>query len=166
MINKFLPLQTFKNVVKNSPLTALDLIIFNDENKILLGKRNNAPAKDYYFVPGGRIFKEESLSEALERISYKEICVKFKKSRAKFIGLYEHFYNDNIFNDPNISTHYIVIAVMIKLLSSEKIMPDEQNENFIFMTKKELLNSNKVHKYTKNYFCKKPSNLFLGNSLF
>ncbi len=39
--------ETFKIVVKNTPLFAIDLVVINSKQQILLGKRVNAPAKDY-----------------------------------------------------------------------------------------------------------------------
>ena len=41
-------------------MITIDLCITNNE-KILLGKRNNPPAKNFYFVPGGRIRNQNLL---------------------------------------------------------------------------------------------------------
>lgn len=49
----------FKTIVDNTPLISIDLIIYNAKSEVLLGKRNNPPAKAHYFVPGGRIYKNE-----------------------------------------------------------------------------------------------------------
>ena len=59
----FLTDKEFENVIKKTPMIAIDLCI-TDENKILLGKRINPPAKNYYFVPGGRIRKSETIKNA------------------------------------------------------------------------------------------------------
>ena len=56
-------------IIKATPLVSIDLIIRNPSHKILLGKRINRPAKDYWFVPGGRIIKNETIAHALKRIS-------------------------------------------------------------------------------------------------
>ena len=48
----YLSRNQFSNIVRKTPLIAIDLCILRDR-KILLGKRLNAPAKDFYFVPGG-----------------------------------------------------------------------------------------------------------------
>jgi colanic acid biosynthesis protein WcaH len=48
----------FKTIVEHTPLISIDLIVYNDESDVLLGKRVNPPAQNYYFVPRGRIYKE------------------------------------------------------------------------------------------------------------
>ena len=50
---------TFSTVIQNTPLISIDLIVENKKGQILLGKRVNEPALGYWFVPGGRIFKDE-----------------------------------------------------------------------------------------------------------
>ena len=54
----FLSKTDFSFIVKNTPLISIDFCILKGK-KILLGKRLNSPAKDFYFVPGGRIRKGE-----------------------------------------------------------------------------------------------------------
>ncbi len=41
-------------VIKNAPLVSIDIIVKNKDGKILLGFRNNEPAKNTWFIPGGR----------------------------------------------------------------------------------------------------------------
>ncbi|TOB15241.1 NUDIX domain-containing protein, partial [Vibrio parahaemolyticus] len=52
--------QTFKLVVASTPLVSIDLIIRNSKRQILLGQRTNRPAQGFWFVPGGRICKDET----------------------------------------------------------------------------------------------------------
>ena len=139
----------FTEVIKNTPLISIDLIIENREGKILLGKRVNQPAKDYWFVPGGRIFKDETLQNAFSRTVYEELGVKMEKKEAQFQGVYEHFYNDNVFND-DFSTHYIGLAHRIKL--EDIVKTNDQHGEYRWFEKDELLKSENVHKYTKDYF--------------
>ena len=75
-----LPLDTFKTVIKSTPLISLDLIVKNSEDKILLGKRLNRPAKNYCFVPGSRVLKDESLIIAFQM---------FIDNQDKFIGQFK-----------------------------------------------------------------------------
>ena len=55
-------------VVAKAPLVSLDLIIENSSGKILVGMRNNEPARGFFFIPGGRILKNERVADAFERI--------------------------------------------------------------------------------------------------
>ena len=96
--------EIFRCVVKNTPLISIDFII-KKENKILLGKRINPPAKGYYFTIGGRIFKNETIENAKKRILKEELNLSLTPYplSLNFIGTFEHFYEDSIFGD-DIST--------------------------------------------------------------
>jgi len=48
----FLEKSVFTTVIDSTPLVSIDLVIENTDGKILLGYRNNRPAKGYWFVPG------------------------------------------------------------------------------------------------------------------
>ena len=65
----FLNIQEWKSGVKNLPIIAIDFVIKNEKLEVLMGRRINNPARNFYFVPGGRIFKNEKISNAFERIS-------------------------------------------------------------------------------------------------
>ena len=142
--------EIFKCIIKNTPLVAIDLIIRNQEGKILLGLRKNRPAKGYYFVPGGRIFKNETLDEAFRNISKNEIGVELERKQARFLGVYEHIYEDNFFGD-EFGTHYIVLAHIIDI-DFELELPDDQHSDYIWLSPEEILKDERVHQYTKNYF--------------
>ncbi|EIB9633284.1 GDP-mannose mannosyl hydrolase, partial [Escherichia coli] len=49
----FLDDNAFKNIIRNTPLISIDLIIQNEKDEYLVGKRNNRPARGFWFVPGG-----------------------------------------------------------------------------------------------------------------
>lgn len=148
----FLDKDTFSSVIQNAPLISIDLVVKNSEDKILLGQRVNKPAKNSWFVPGGRIYKDEKVEDAFQRITKDEIGKAFDISNAKFKGIYQHFYDDNVFND-NFSTHYIVLG--FELVIKEELSLDTiQHEKYKWFTQKELLNNQNVYLYVKDYFKK------------
>jgi colanic acid biosynthesis protein WcaH len=53
---KWLSSDQFKNAGDLLPLVSINLCVICGEN-ILLGNRNNRPAKNWLFIPGGRIKK-------------------------------------------------------------------------------------------------------------
>ena len=61
----FLRHEDFATVVRSTPLISIDLIVENAHGEFLLGKRLNRPAQGYWFVPGGRVQKDEPLRAAL-----------------------------------------------------------------------------------------------------
>ena len=79
-----LPIDRFRNVVRDAVLVSLDLLIVNDKAEVLVGRRQNPPAKDWLFVPGGRVYKEERLTDALQRISVSETGVDLSQAGGAF----------------------------------------------------------------------------------
>ncbi len=144
-----LPLDTFKTIIKSTPLVSIDLIVRNSENKVLLGKRLNRPAQGYWFVPGGRILKDESVTAAFNRLIKIELGL--SKAAPNFKGLYQHFYSDN-FSDADFSTHYIVLAFEFIVDEDISSLPFEQHSSYRWFTEDELKNSPKTHTHTKWYF--------------
>ena len=147
---KFLDNDTFSTVIASTPLISIDLIVKNSQGKFLLGKRLNKPAYGSWFVPGGRIYKDETIEEAFKRITQDELGTVFCKKDAKFLGIYEHFYDDNVFND-HFSTHYIVMAFEIEL-QDDQVHCNSQHSSYKWFDREELLNDENVYKYTKDYF--------------
>ncbi|MDY0121159.1 MAG: GDP-mannose mannosyl hydrolase [Sulfurimonas sp.] len=141
--------EIFIEIIKNTPLISVDLITKNDEGKVLLGKRVNEPARNFWFVPGGRIFKDESLDDAFSRICQSELGVSFTREKTDFYGLYEHFYTNNVFNN-DFSTHYVVLAYKVYL--NNVLQVNDQHEAYQWFEVDELLDRDDVHPYTKNYF--------------
>ena len=152
----FLTDKEFENVIKKTPMIAIDLCI-TDENKILLGKRINPPAKNYYFVPGGRIRKSETIGLALERILYAETGRKIiNKYIIRPLGVFEHFYKDNFKGNSDFDSHYVVLAyhIPIKALSEiDKNFKDVQHEENKWFRITETSFEN-IHKYSVAYFDK------------
>lgn len=140
----------FKTVVENTPLVSIDFIISDGSGNYLLGKRQNEPAKGFWFTLGGRIYKNESISEAMKRLSQQEFNLELTPNTVKFVGIYEHFYN-NSFVDVTISTHYIVLGYRIDLRCDLEL-PMEQHSEYRYFTREEILEHDDVHTYTKDYF--------------
>jgi len=140
--------KTFKTVIDSTPLISIDLLVKKD-NKILLGKRINKPAQGYFFSTGGRVYKNESIKDAMSRLAQTELNIELK-SIPKFLGVFEHFYDDGIYKD--ISTHYINLAYELNVNGEILNLPNEQHNEYQWFSIKELLESKQVHDYTKDYF--------------
>ena len=136
----------FKCIVENTPLVSIDFLI-KKENKYLLGKRVNEPAKGYFFTIGGRIFKNETIKEAQKRILKEELNLDIDRE-FQFLGVFEHFYKTSIFGD-SISTHYINLAFLLNLPFEIRELPKVQHNEYKYFTKDEILDSDEVHEYVK-----------------
>jgi colanic acid biosynthesis protein WcaH len=139
-------------VVRLAPLIAIDLIIRNARNEILLGLRNNEPAKGFYFVPGGMILKNERLHEAFVRLLKNETNYSASIGEARLRGAYEHFYANNRFGEAGYGTHYVVLAYELKLDDIRPLKADAQHREFRWWAEPELLASDQVHENAKAYF--------------
>jgi colanic acid biosynthesis protein WcaH len=139
-------------VVRLAPLISIDLILRNSQSDVLLGLRKNEPAKDFYFVPGGRIWKGERLRDAFTRILKSETnCIgNFDDARA--LGVYEHFYATNRFGESGYGTHYVVLAYALSLDDISALKADVQHSGFRWWNERALLASKHVHENTKAYF--------------
>lgn len=145
-----LPLMEFSQVIRNSPLISIDLVVTDGNGRYLLGKRSNRPAKGYWFVPGGRILKDETIATAFNRLTEEELGICFSESDAKFIGVFEHFYDDN-FSGTDFTTHYVVLGYMLVADINIENMPRTQHAQYKWFSKESLLNSESVHAHTKWY---------------
>ena len=138
--------QIFKTVVDSAPLISIDILI-KKGNKILLGKRINKPAQGYFFSIGGRINKNETIDNAMARVALNELNIDLK-STPEFIGVFEHFYDDSLYE--NVSTHYVILAYEYEVEGVPNL-PTEQHSEHQWFSVEELLNSDQVHHYVKDY---------------
>lgn len=143
--------KTFETVVKHTPLVSIDLIVRNPSGQVLLGKRINRPAQGYWFVPGGRIDKDERFADAFARLTRDELNRQFSIEQAQFLGPYEHFYPDN-FSGKTFSTHYVVLTYELDLDLNLDSLPDEQHNDYRWFDVPALVASDAVHQHTKDYF--------------
>ncbi|EHD1214144.1 GDP-mannose mannosyl hydrolase, partial [Escherichia coli] len=150
-LTMFLPDEEFKKIIQGSPLISIDLLVRNEYNEYLLGKRLNEPAKNYWFVPGGRIQKNETISQAIDRISVNELSIHLKLEQGRFHGVWQHFYHNNFFND-EFTTHYIVLAYIFNAERESIHPPQTQHQRFRWLRKEEILIDSTVHKYSASYF--------------
>ncbi len=86
-------------VVESNPLVSIDLPVQSEQGEYLLGVRKNRPAQGHWFVPGGRVQKNETLDAAFRRLTSQELGIEPERSTATFKGVYQHFYPDSIFGE-------------------------------------------------------------------
>ena len=147
----FLEQDVFVKVIDSTPLISIDLIIENTKGKYLLGLRTNKPAQGYWFVPGGRVLKNETLDNAFIRLAKEELGIDCSRNNAQHLGVYEHFYEDCVFDD-KISTHYVVLGYKILEDINIEKLPQSQHQKYVWLTKEELLAHSNVHLHSKWYF--------------
>jgi colanic acid biosynthesis protein WcaH len=153
LVPAFLSHDDLRKVVRLAPLVAIDFIIRNRRGEVLLGLRNNEPARGFYFVPGGMVLKDEPLAGAFARLLKTETGhAATTIGDARFLGVYEHFYANNRFGEDGYGTHYVVLGYELKLDDLSAIKADAQHSELRWWSEAELLASPQVHDNAKAYF--------------
>lgn len=150
--------ETFLTVVASTPFVSIDLVVRNENEQVLLGYRRNRPAQDCWFVPGGRIRKNERTQDALARIAQNELGI--AAANGTLLGVFDHFYDDNFYGEPGIGTHYVVCAYQFHVDSGVRLVQDDQHAQLRWWDQAVLLASPDVHPNTKLYFRDVPDNGF------
>ncbi|MFL1416310.1 GDP-mannose mannosyl hydrolase [Pseudomonas fildesensis] len=151
----WLDLPTFNTVMASTPLVAIDLVVMKPGGETLLGLRVNRPAYGFWFVPGGRIRKNETLDNAFRRLTREELGRTFERASARLLGVFEHFYDDSVFANAGAGpdTHYVVLAYCLTVTLDDALQPPtEQHHHYRWWSLDELRFSERVHANTRAYF--------------
>ena len=140
-------------LVRGLPLVSVDLVLVRGGTEILLGLRTNRPAQGSWFVPGGRILKDEPRADALKRVAARELGIaNIAGLKPLLLGVFEHFYPDCFAGDIGVSTHYVVIAHRIDVpLGFEVPGCDNQHAELRWWPIAEAAANTDVHRYTRDY---------------
>lgn len=143
----------FRVVLSATPLVSIDLLIVNHDKKVLVGLRKNRPAQDFWFVPGGRILKGESISVAFQRLTHTELGQTFTLEQSYLLGAFDHFYTDSVYGTEP-STHYVALGYKLHVTELNNL-PSQQHTCYRWLCIPELLADPTVHQNTKAYFTTK-----------
>lgn len=78
----------YLQILEHMPILCVDLVLVH-QGKVLLTYRTQEPAKDQWWIQGGRVLKNERLTEAVQRLAKREIGIPVHILRQ--IGTYEFF---------------------------------------------------------------------------
>ncbi len=154
-MEKRLDEKTFAMLVAAAPLVSIDLLVTDQNGRLLVGKRVNEPAKGSLFVPGGRIEKHYgTLGVALTEIARDELGIEHDLiwDDARLVGVFMHRYDTNALGIANLSTHYIALAY--RLRETEDIELDKkrysnQHSDYAWLDEDNIPDG--VHPYTLDY---------------
>lgn len=144
--------EIFKTVIEATPLISIDFVIKNQSGECLLGLRKNAPAEGYWFNLGGRIFKNETIEKAQDRVFQEETGLQLNRDTLKFLGVFNHIYQDNLYLIPGFGTHYVCLAYEVTLNSFNLPKTTIQHLEYRWLDVNTLLLSDDVHENTKTCF--------------
>lgn len=148
----FLATELFASVVAHTPSAAIDLIVTDSQGAVLLGLRNNAPAQGFWFVPGGRIRKNETINTAFMRIAENELGCAIRIAQSRFVGVFEHFYDVNFAGATGAGTHYVVLAYHLQTEHRLFALPRQQHSQYTWLQADQAMRHPLIHPYTQAYF--------------
>jgi 8-oxo-dGTP diphosphatase len=102
----------------NLPRIGSALLVRDEVNRILLGKRNKDPQRGSWVIPGGKIHAFESIAEAAAR--------ELQEETGLVVEVGDHFNVYEIINPPN--EHRIVIYSWGKVVGGEAKASDDISE--------------------------------------
>lgn len=123
----WIPVDEWASIVRNVPIPSVDLVVIHN-NGIVLAKRTNEPAKGEWFVPGGRILKNEAMEEAVHRIAEQELGVSVEI--IENLGAFDHFYD--VSDIDGTSKHYVAHGYVVKTQEVELSTDDQHSELKVF----------------------------------
>ena len=140
------------SLIRNAPLIAIDLVVKNEKNQVLVGLRKNLPAANTWFVPGGRIQKGERIEDGFKRVTKDELGIDMAYNKNDIIGVFEHIYDENYYMESGISTHYVVIAIAVRTRVNLVGLPRKQHRDWAWLSEPGRFYGYDTHENVKPYF--------------
>lgn len=113
--------EEYEHVLDLVPIICVDLVIMNDNGEVLVVKRQNEPGKGEWWIPGGRLLKNESIEECARRKAKEELGLDLEP--IEVLGSGETIFNNSPFEGVN--SHTVNFFVLMSELGNQEIKPDE-----------------------------------------
>jgi colanic acid biosynthesis protein WcaH len=139
----FIEEKLYIEILNSIPLLCVDLIITDSKNRYLLVKRNNAPLKDEFWVPGGRVLLKENVRDSAVRLMSSELGLSCSIDKINLYGLYQDLFTQNAFQN---NVNYHTVSVVFKVMGFNEDSPiflDLQSSDLIWS---EVLPDRLIHK--------------------
>jgi len=120
-----IPASEYKKIVDQMPIVCIDAIIMNHKGQYLLVRRKNEPLKDEFWLPGGRLLKNETLHDAVHRKVLQELGI--DSHIVMPIGVYEDFFDKSPLNAKD-GLHTISIVFLVTVGNLDISLDDQSDE--------------------------------------
>jgi colanic acid biosynthesis protein WcaH len=118
--------EDYRKFLSTMPIVCVDCLVMNDRGEYLLVKRRNEPLKDEFWVPGGRLHKNERLADAVHRKMREEIGVEVEI--VDQLGYFEEFF-ERTAEGAEGGAHSICFLFLVRA-KSDDIRLDEQSSEW------------------------------------
>jgi len=127
-----IPTELYSKIVESAPIVCVDMVLHKD-GKVLLINRKDEPEKGKWWVPGGRIKKNEKLEDAVKRKILEETGLKvFIKNQLSWA---EYFNEKSCFDDVKTGTHSIVARFFVEPEGEQDVSLDKTSTDFKWIEK-------------------------------
>lgn len=130
VVREKIPIKMYKEVQRSLPIICVDVVITDGKN-FLLAKRTNEPEKNKWWIPGGRLLKNELLKEAAARVLKQETGL--KGNIGDFLGFQELFLSPGYF--PDVTAHTIGFVFSAEVPAKSRIFLDKQHSKAEWFSK-------------------------------
>jgi len=121
----------YAQVLDNFVIAAVDIVVINEKQEMLLGKRTRFPQKDWW-VMGGRMKPGESFEETASRVVDQELGIAVGAERFRYLCTYSVVWAKRDQHPRENGVHTIVATMLLLLTRSEvskiKLIPQEYEE--------------------------------------
>jgi len=133
MENQRIPDKQYKQILEHIAIPCVDIVACHN-GKVLLVKRTNEPAKDLWWVPGGRINKRETVEQAALRKLKQETGLTGKIE--KKVGFYDTIFDKGPFPDLKTGIHTVNVVFLVSILEENpEINLDRTSEEYKWVDK-------------------------------
>lgn len=128
----WIPDDEYKKMLENMPVCCVDLVVRRN-SKVLLVFRTNEPAKNKWWLPGGRVYKRETLEQAAVRKVREEAGLKVRVVRK--IGAYETIFDKGPFAELKTGVHNVNVCFVVDAVDDSDIRLDKTSSNYRWIDK-------------------------------
>lgn len=142
MPTDWIPDDDWLTIVANAPIVSVDLLVRYDGG-LLFGRRQNDPVKGWWFLPGGRVHKGETRTEAVHRVAREELGLGVELVES--LGAFEHFYDTSDVAGVG-SKHYLANGYVVDVVDGEPTPDDQHTALRVFASPPDPL-----HEHVRDY---------------
>lgn len=120
-----LPEAEYRRFLETMPIVCVDGVLVNEEGQYLLVKRRNAPLKDLWWVPGGRVHKGETFEQAFHRKMREELGIEVQLLAP--LGVTQELHADDPRGGEQ-GVHAVSVVFLARPLSEEITLDEQSSE--------------------------------------
>ncbi len=122
----FISQDKYKEILEHVPIPCVDIVL-KHRNEFLMIKRTNPPMQGQWWLPGGRIFKGETMEQAAYRKLKEETNIETARI-AKKLGPYETIFPDGPFGIKT-GVHSINVVFLMETDDVSKLKHDKNHSD-------------------------------------